>query len=191
MRVPLLLPILCFCILTSATPAQDVSAKDIGLLGQLEGSLITWFEQLSKSADQLADKEDQRRLRDSLKKLQAGIYEVETNGRNLLTMLQTKPLDKSGATKAVGDTRAAVIELKNELHETGLALRNQYRAGGAEAEQMIADAISQRSLWLSDVQREIDKGDIAADTIKRGKGILAHQATASGAVGEVIEKLPH
>jgi hypothetical protein len=134
--------------------------------------------------------QDQRNLKSSLKKLQASIYEVETNGRALVTVLQTNPLDERGARKAVADTRNAVKELQKQLHATGLALRNQYRSGGADAEKMIADAIGQRSLWLSDVENEIAARHISEKTIEEGGAILTHQRTASMAVNEVIEKLP-
>jgi hypothetical protein len=101
---------------------------------------------------------------------------VETNGGNLVTILQTKPLDEPRARKAVADTRSAVTELQKQLHATGLALRNQYRAGGADAEKMIAEAIGQRSVWLSDVEAEIATHHISDKTIERGSSILGHQA---------------
>jgi len=152
--------------------------------------LLSWFDDLSKSADQIADNEDQKRLKDSLSKLQAGLYDVENDGRNLITILLATPLNKPNAEKAVGDTRTALAALQKRLHETGLLLRNQYRSGGADAEQMIAEAIGQRGLWLSGVSGEIASGHVSADTIKQGQSILNLQRTASIAVGEVIAKLP-
>jgi hypothetical protein len=181
---------LCCCALITAALAQDTAANEISLLSKLQKTLLSWFDDLSKSADQIADKEDQRKLKDALSKLQNSLYEVETDGRNLIAMLQMTPLDKPKAEKAVGDTRTALAALQTRLHETGLLLRNQYRSGGADAEQMIADAIGQRGLWLGSVSGDIASGHVSADTIKKGQSILNLQRTASVAVGEVIAKLP-
>ena len=109
---------------------------------------------------------------------------------DLITILRTKPLDKTKANKAVQSTRTAVVELQKQLRAAGLSLRNQYRAGGADAEQMISDAIGQRSVWLSDLQAEIDKQQVSEKTIAEGSEILNHQRTAGMALGEVIDKLP-
>jgi hypothetical protein len=185
-----LISIICCGSLVTGVFAQDAGVKDISLLGKLEYSLITWFDKLSQSVDQIADKEDQRNLKSSLKKLQGSIYEVETNGGTLVTILRTKPLDEPGARKSVADTRNAVMELQKQLHATGLDLRNQYRTGGADAEKMIAGAIGQRSVWLSDVEGEIAAHHISEKTIEEGSAILGHQRTASMAVYEVIEKMP-
>jgi hypothetical protein len=116
------------------------NAGDIGLLKKLNVQLIAWFNELSGSVNQLADKEDQQRLKKSFIKLKSSLYEVETNGRNLVITLERTPLDKSKAKTAVSDTRKALTDLQTQLHTTGLALRAQYRQGGADAEQMIANA---------------------------------------------------
>jgi hypothetical protein len=185
-----LISIFCCSALITAALAQEAHVNDISLLVKVEKTLLSWFDELSRSADQIADKEDQRKLKTSLSKLQATLYEVETNGRNLITILQTKPLDKPKAEKVVEETRTALSGLQKRLHETGLVLRNQYRSGGADAENMIAQAIGRRDLWLGGVSGEIASGHVSDETVKQGESILVLQRTASIAVGEVIDRLP-
>jgi hypothetical protein len=184
--------IACYWILVTIALAQDISAKDIGLLAKIENTLITWFDQISKSADQIADKEDKRKLSTSLRQLQGSVYSVEEHGRDLVTTLEKKPLNQANAMKEVSDTRSALLELKNALHRFGLALRNlsnQYGSGGDDAEKMIAEAVDKRSIWLSDVESEIKSGHISDETVKQGRWILEHQRTASLAIDQLLGKL--
>jgi hypothetical protein len=174
----------------TATGSQDANLKDLRLLGTLEDTLINWFEQLSQSADHIADKEDQRKLKQSLIHLQKSLYALESNGRELLTILETKPLDEQRARTAVSMTRASLTLLQKDLHASGLNLRNQYRAGGAKAEEQITDAVSKRALWLSDLDGEIANHQISTETIAAGRTRVQSQRTAGMVLGVVIEKLP-
>jgi hypothetical protein len=59
-----LVSMVCCWILVTLSLAQDVAVKDIRLLGRLEDALLSWFDDLSRSADQIADKEDQKKTED-------------------------------------------------------------------------------------------------------------------------------
>jgi hypothetical protein len=173
-----------------AITAQDASSGDIGLLRTLSVQLVNWFDTLSQSVNHLADNEDQRKLKQSLIALNKTIYMLEESGGKLAVILQTKPLDEVAARKAVANTREATTAVGNQLHLTGLALRSQYRQGGADAEKLIADAMRRREVFLSDVDKAITDHRISDELIQGADVRLTSQRTASIALGQVIAKLP-
>jgi hypothetical protein len=66
---------------------KESSRKTIREEGLIKDKLISWFDDLSKSADKLADKEDQRKLKASFSKLQTTLYDLESNGSALRIVL--------------------------------------------------------------------------------------------------------
>lgn len=169
---------------------QQVKSPSISVLKSVSDDLFLWINSLSNGANQLADKEDERRLKDSFKTLDKDIYSVEENGRKLVSRLEAKPLDQAAARTAVKDTGDALKTLKDQLHATGLALRSQYRQGGADTEKLISDAIDAREGFLADVQAEIASGHISDRVINAGRATLNIQRTASEALIQVIDKMP-
>ena len=176
-------------IYSAALSAQTMGARDIGLLGTLSDKLIMWFDALSSSVDHIADKEDRQKLKKSLIALNKSIYSLEENGRGLSVVLQTKPLDEKGASKAVSTTRDALAEVGKQLHITGLSLRSQYQEGGADAEKLIADAMQRRAVFLGDVDAEILKHHISREIINASQFVLNGQRTASTTLAQVINKI--
>jgi hypothetical protein len=177
-------------LLAGTLPAQTSDTRDIKLIRTVSDQLISWFESLSKSADQLADNEDEKRLKASFIALNKRIYSLEENGRTLLAKLGAKPLDQAAAQKAVADTRNALGELSKQLHITGLALRSQYRQGGADAEKLITDAMHRRDVFLGAAEAEIGTGHISHDLLQVGDSVLGTQRSASLSLIKVIDKMP-
>lgn len=185
---------LAICVMATATPAfaqanTNGHVKLFASMAKLQSTLIDWFDQISNSADNIADKEDKRRMLVAFQHLQKSVYNVETDGRDLLIVLQQKPLDEAKAMKVLGDTGSDLQLLRTDLHQSGVQLINQDRAGGATAEQLISDVIANRALWLSDVADEIRNHRVSPETIHEGNEVIQRQWTATAALGEVIEKL--
>lgn len=104
-------------------------------------------------------------------------------------ILQTKPLDDAKAQKTLMNTRSALFQLRDDLHTTGLMLLNQDRAGGAKAEQLIDNAMEGKTIWLSDVEKEIASRNVSNETIQEGNAVIQRQRTATVALGEVIQNM--
>jgi hypothetical protein len=174
---------------TTVATTPSAPPSDIALLKRLNAQLMHWFYSLSRSFDTLAANEDRRSLRLSLVDLNKAIYDLESNGRYLRDAISRKPVVYEDITRAIVDTRAALGIVATRLHSVGLALRAEHRSGGADAEQLIADATSRRSLWLSDLAAAVANHNIPPELVREGNRVLSLQGTASMNLGEVIEKL--
>jgi hypothetical protein len=172
-----------------AAQAPTPSPSDISVLRELQSQLISWFTGLSSQFDSLAAAEDRRKLKNQLIDLDKAIYDLEFNGRYLVEALSRQPLLEDEVRRGIVDTRQSLNTVRERLHTVGLSLRAQYRAGGAGAEQLIADATAKRSMWLSDVEAALQQHRIPPALINDGRGVLAMQATASRTLLLVIEKM--
>ena len=99
------------------------------------------------------------------------------------------PVLYEDVTRAIRDSRNALGTVGTRLRATGLALRMEHRKGGAEAERLIAEATSRRTLWLSALEGAVASRSIGPELIREGAQILNMQGTASMALSGVIEKL--
>ncbi len=172
-----------------ALAAEFPKPSEVTLLRTLNRQLMDWFYSLSGSFDVLADSEDRRALRIRLVDLNKAVYDLESKGRSLRASISRKPVVYEDVTRSISDTRAALSTVANRLHSVGLSLRMEYRKGGAEAERLIAEATSRRSLWLSDLEAAVANRNISPQLVREGTDVLNMQGTASMALSEVIEKL--
>jgi|GEM_PF-4061359 len=174
---------------TLATAAGPPTPSEITVLKTLNRELMNWFYSLSSSFDALADSEDRRALRIRLVDLNKAIYDLESNGRYLRDAISRKPIVYEDVTRAISDTRAALNTVATRLHSVGLALRMEYRKGGADAERLVAEATSRRSLWLSDLEAAVANRNISPELVREGTDVLNMQGTASMVLSRVIDKL--
>jgi hypothetical protein len=159
------------------------------VLREIEVQLIGWFESLTVAFDKIAANEDKRALKASLADLDKSIYDLETNGRYLVWALERQPVVEQEVQRGVEDTRSALGKVATQLHAVGILLRSEYRAGGADAERLIAHAVGRRTAWLHDVEVALQKHNVTPELIAEGRAVLAMQGTASGMLIRVIERL--
>ena len=174
---------------TSPNPPGTSPESSLNLIRRLDNILVEWFKSLQKVSDKLAASEDQRDLRLSLVSLNKSLYDLESNTRFLVSALDRSPLIEDEVRRGVKDTRAALRVVAKQLHEVGLLLRSQYRAGGAYAEHVLGDAVGAKSKWLNEIEVALNEHRIPRSLINDGNDILQMKREASIRLIQVVEKL--
>jgi hypothetical protein len=152
--------------------------------------LVGWFKALGSQVNEIADEEDRRRLLVSLANLHKDLYDAEWNTDYLMLVLQRHDVTPEEVQRTVSDTRRALTVVYETLRGTGLSLRQELWAGGADAESEIRQVLGRRALWLSGLERAIIAGTpIDGVTIEEGRLVLDALREASIALVEVMERL--
>ena len=169
-----------------AGPVESIDALQKASLG-----MFVWFQELLASAEQLVDQENRRRLIEDLTNLSKSIYDLEQDKRYLLDELKRTPVNPAGIERAVKDSDSSLRELRQQLRQLGLQIRQQFRHGGVEVEKALADAAGTRKLWLEEVVKAVERGNFSdfGPLLNKGRETVEALAAANLELIKLIDRL--
>jgi hypothetical protein len=182
---------LLMVLLTTPATAQDVTGQR--KFQEATMALVDWLRTISGSLGPFVTSEKREQLITRLHELNESVYGVEAAKLALLFDLKVtfgSPAENERVQRIAIDITKKVNGLRIAIGGVAVLLREEFRAGGAECEQLLNEAVDERKIWLfrlasdttileNQVIREelIEEGEAAVRSLRNASLELARVTT--------------
>ncbi|MBI4739890.1 hypothetical protein HY772_10260 [Candidatus Woesearchaeota archaeon] len=170
--------------------SQESFSWGLNSLRNAASAMLDWFENLSQQINEIANNEERRRITVALTDLSESMYGLEQNSRYLLEALERPSVSEGEVSRYISATESSLLDVRSKLEAVGLSLREQYRAGGFEAEREISSAFGSRAGFLYELKDTIrSESPVPNDLIQQGRATLEAISAANEELLKVIGSL--